>query len=138
MKLTTIGMDIAKNVFHLVELDSHGKQTHRKKLRRAQVIRFFVQHAVCTIAMEGCAGSHYWARELKALGHQVKLLPPQHVKGYLRGQKNDYNDAQGIAEASQRPTMRFVPIKSVTQQDLQNVHRQRERIKKERTAKLRK
>ena len=84
--------------------------------------------------MEACGGANYWAREIKALGHEVKLIAPQYVKPYVKGNKNDYNDAEAIAEAAQRPTMRFVPIKSVEQQDIQNLHRQRERIKKARTA----
>ena len=84
--------------------------------------------------MEACGSANYWAREFIALGHEVKLIAPQYVKPYVKGNKNDYNDAEGIAEAAQRPSMRFVPIKSVEQQDVQNFHRQRERIKKERTA----
>jgi len=84
--------------------------------------------------MEACGGANYWAREIKVLGHEVKLIAPQYVKPYVKGNKNDYNDAEAIAEAGQRPNMRFVPIKSVEQQDIQNFHRQRERIKKERTA----
>lgn len=88
----------------------------------------------CLIAMEACGGANYWAREFVALGHQVKLISPQYVKPFVKGNKNDYNDAEAIAEAVQRPNMRFVPIKSVEQQDVQNFHRQRERIKKERTA----
>jgi transposase len=133
MKLTTIGLDIAKGVFHLVELDHHGKQLHRKKLRRSQMHQFFVQHALCVIAMEGCAGSHYWAREFKAMGHQVKVLPPQHVKGYLRGQKNDYNDAQAIAEACQHGHIRPIAIKSIEQQDEQAFHRIRKQLVGEQT-----
>jgi transposase len=133
MKLTTIGLDIAKNVFHLVELDEHGKQTHRKKLRRSQIKEFFVQHPVCVIAMEGCAGCHYWAREFKAMGHEVKLLPPQHVKGYLRGQKNDYNDARAIAEACQHGYVRAVAIKGIEQQDEQAFHRARKQLVGEQT-----
>ncbi len=84
--------------------------------------------------MEACGGANYWAREMIALGHEVKLIAPQYVKPFVKGQKNDYNDAEAIAEAAQRPTMRFVPIKSVEQQDIQNLHCQRERIKKARTA----
>jgi transposase len=88
----------------------------------------------CLIAMEACGGANYWARELIALGHEVKLIAPQYVKPYVKGNKNDYNDAEAIAEAAQRPNMRFVPIKTVEQQDIANFHRQRERVKKERTA----
>ncbi len=88
----------------------------------------------CLIVMEACGGANYWAREFIALGHQVKLIAPQYVKPYVKGNKNDYNDAEAITEAAQRPSMRFVPIKTVEQQDVQNFHRQRERIKKERKA----
>ena len=132
MKITTIGLDIAKNVFHVVELDQHGKQILRKKLRRSQLMRFFVQHPVCMVAMEACGGSHYWAKEFKAMGHKVKLLPPQHVKGYLRGQKNDYNDAMAIAEACQHGHIRTVAIKGIEQLDEQAFHRIRRQLVGER------
>ena len=98
------------------------------------MLAYFAQLEPCLVAMEACGGANYWARELMALGHEVKLIAPQYVKPYVRGNKNDYNDAQGISEAVQRPDMRFVPIKSVEQQDIQNFHRQRELIKKERNA----
>ncbi len=88
----------------------------------------------CVIVMEACGGANYWAREFIKLGHQVKLIAPQYVKPYVKGNKNDYNDAEAIAEASQRSNMRFVPIKSIEQQDIQNFHRQRELIKKSRNA----
>ncbi len=95
---------------------------------------YFAHLKPCLVAMEACGGAHYWAREIRALGHEVKLIAPQYVKPYVKGNKNDYNDAEAIAEAAQRPNMRFVPLKSVEQQDIQNFHRQRERLKKERTA----
>jgi transposase len=132
MKVTTIGLDIAKNVFHMVELDQHGKQIHRKKLRRSQLMQFFVQHPIGMVAMESCAGSHYWAKEFIAMGHEVKLLPPQHVKGYLRGQKNDYNDATAIAEACQHGRIRAVAIKGIEQLDEQAFHRIRRQLVGER------
>lgn len=134
MKITTIGLDIAKSVFHLVAMNHVGRLVTKKQLKRKQVLAYMANIEPCLIAMEACSGANYWAREFKALGHQVKLIAPQYVKPYVKGNKNDYNDAEAIAEAAQRPSMRFVPIKSVEQQDVQNFHRQRERIKKERTA----
>ena len=134
MKITTIGLDIAKSVFHLFAVNSQGRFVKKKELKRNQVLAYLAKLEPCLIAMEACGGANYWARELIALGHQVKLIAPQYVKPYVKGNKNDYNDAEAIAEAAQRPNMRFVPIKSVEQQDVQNFHRQRERIKKERTA----
>jgi transposase len=134
MKITTIGLDIAKSVFHLYAVNQTGRFVKKKQLKRKQVLATMAKIEPCLIAMEACGGANYWARELITLGHQVKLIAPQYVKPYVKGNKNDYNDAEAIAEAAQRPTMRFVPIKSVEQQDIQNIHRQRERIKKERTA----
>lgn len=134
MKITTIGLDIAKTVFHLFAVSKTGRLVKKKQLKRKQVLAFMANLEPCLIVMEACGGANYWAREFIALGHQVKLIAPQYVKPFVKGNKNDYNDAEAIAEAAQRPTMRFVPIKSVEQQDVQNFHRQRERIKKERTA----
>ncbi|MFT5176016.1 MAG: transposase [Gammaproteobacteria bacterium] len=111
-----------------------GCYVKKKQLKRAQLLHFCAQLEPCVIAMEACGGANYWAREMIALGHEVKLIAPQYVKPFVKGNKNDYNDAEAIAEAAQRPTMRFVPIKSVEQQDIQNLHCQRERIKKARTA----
>ncbi len=111
-----------------------GRLVKKKQLKRKQVLEYIANVEPCLIAMEACGGANYWARELMALGHEVKLIAPQYVKPYVKGNKNDYNDAEAIAEAVQRPNMRFVPIKSIEQQDIQNIHRQRELIKKERTA----
>lgn len=133
-KISVIGLDLAKNIFHLMELSGSGNKFKRKKLRRAQVTAYFTNLAPAHIAMEACAGSHYWARRLKALGHEVELLPPQHVKAYLRGQKNDYNDARAIAEASLHGQIRPVPVKTVAQQDEQMLHRIREQVVRDRTA----
>lgn len=133
-KITTIGLDIAKSVFHLYAVNHMGRYVKKKQLKRKQVLSYMAKLEPCLIAMEACGGANYWAREFIARGHQVKLLAPQYVKPYVKGNKNDYNDAEAIAEAVQRPSMRFVPIKSVEQQDIQNFHRQRERIKGERTA----
>jgi len=134
MKITTIGLDIAKNIFHLYAVNRMGKTIKKKQLKRIKLLEYFAQLEPCTVAMEACGGANYWAREMQKLGHEVKLIAPQYVKPYVKGNKNDYNDAEAIAEAAQRPSMRFVPIKSVEQQDLQNIHRQRELIKKSRTA----
>ncbi len=134
MKITTIGLDIAKSIFHLCCVNKMGRLLKKKQLKRKQVLPYLARLEPCLVVMEACGGANYWAREIKALGHEVKLIAPQYVKPYVKGNKNDYNDAEGIAEAAQRANMRFVPIKTVAQQDIQNFHRQRERLKKERTA----
>ncbi len=125
-KITTVGLDLAKNTFHLVACDHRGKVVYRKRLTRSKVPAFFGQLPPCLIGMEACSTSHYWAREFSRLGHQVGLIPAQHVKAYRRGNKNDFNDANAIAEAVVRPELRTVPVKTVQQQDQQtlNVHRQ--------------
>lgn len=134
MKVTTAGIDIAKNVFHVVGVNDKGSVVLKKQLRRRDLIRFVAQRASCRIALEACGGAHHWAREFAKQGHEVKLIAPQYVKPYVRGNKHDYHDAQAIAEAAQRPGMRFVPIKSAAQQDIQAVHRVRERGVAARTA----
>jgi transposase len=133
-KLTTIGLDLAKNVFHVVGFDAHGKSVCRKRLRRGQVLGYFSQLPPCRVGMEACASAHYWGREIQALGHEVRLIPAQHVKPLVRGNKNDYNDALAIAEALGRPGLRFVGLKSAAQQDIQALHRLRARCVAERTA----
>lgn len=133
MKRNTIGLDLAKNIFHVVGLDHHGKQVFRKQLRRRQVANWFAQQPSSLVGIEACGSSHYWARKLTAMGHKVKLIAPQHVKAYLRGQKNDYNDAAAIAEAVNNPEVRFVPIKSAAQLDLQAVQRMRSKLIGDRT-----
>ena len=133
MKRNTIGLDLAKNIFHVVGFDHYGKQLFRKQLRRNQVTNWFVQQLPSLVGIEACSSSHYWARQLIAQGHEVKLIAPQHVKAFVRGQKNDYNDAAAIAEAVTRPQMRFVPIKSAVQLDLQALQRLRTRLIRERT-----
>lgn len=132
-KLTTIGIDLAKNTFALYGQGPKGQCGWKRKVRRNQLLEQLVRLEPCKIAMEACGSSHYWARQIKALGHQVELLPPQHVKGYLRGQKNDYNDAQAIAEACEHGRIRPVPIKSVQQQDDQVLHKLRQGVSKDRT-----
>jgi transposase len=133
-KITTIGLDLAKNVFHVVCCDEHGKVVGKKMLRRSKVLEYFSNLPRGLVGMEACASAHHWARELEALGHEVKLISPQHVKPYVRGNKNDYNDALAIAETVIRPEMRFVEIKTEAQQDIQALHRLRERRVQERTA----
>jgi len=133
-KITTIGLDLAKNIFHIIGCDKHGKVLKKKMLRRREVIPFFVQLPPCLIGMETCSGAHYWAHQLTSLGHQVKLIPAQYVKPFVQGNKNDYNDALAIAEAVVRPSMRFVTPKTTAQQDVQALHRLRERRLQERTA----
>ena len=133
-KITTIGLDLAKQVFHVVCCNKQGKLIGRKKLRRNQVLNYFANLQPCLVGMEACGAAHYWARKLQELGHQVRLIPAQHVKAYLRGNKNDYNDALAIAEAVVRPQMRFVAVKTSEEQDIQAIHRLRARRVQERTA----
>ena len=134
MNIITVGLDLAKNVFHVVCFNGHLKEVKKRMLRRHQVLQFFTQLPPCRVSMEACASSNYWGRELSALGHDVKLIPPQYVKPYLRGNKNDYNDARAIAEASTRPSMPFVAIKTVAEQDIQAIHRMRTQCIRARTA----
>lgn len=134
MKTTTIGLDIAKSIFHLVMVNATGQFMKKKQLRRKHLLAYVTRLEPSLIVMEACGGAHHWARQFMDLGHQVKLIAPQYVKPFVKGNKNDYNDALAIAEAAQRPSMRFVPLKTVEQQDIQNFHNQRERFKKARTA----
>lgn len=134
-KITTIGLDLAKNVFHAVCCNAHGKVIKKKTLKRSEVSLYFTQQPPCLLGMEACASAHYWARTLQALGHEVKLISPQYVKPFVRGNKNDYNDALAIAEAVVRPEMRFVSTKTTDQQDIQALHRLRERSIQDRTTK---
>jgi len=133
-KLSVLGIDIAKQVFHLVGMNEQGTILLRKRLYRAQVMAFIAQLPPALIGMEACGGAHYWARRFREHGHEVKLMAPQFVTPYRKANKNDMRDAEAIAEAVTRPTMRFVPVKSVAQQDLQALHRVRERLMKARTA----
>lgn len=129
-----IGMDISKYSFELWGADERGKQTLHKRLHRDKVTLFFGNFPRCTVALEACSTSQHWARKLKELGHEVMLIPAQHVIAYRRGTKNDRNDARAIAEAAARPSMRCVPVKTTEQQDLQAIHRVRERLVHSRTA----
>ena len=134
MNITTVGLDLAKSVFHVVCFNEHNKEVKKKMLRRNQVRQFFAQLSPCKVGMEACATSHYWGRELSALGHDVKLIPPQHVKPLVQGNKNDYNDACAIAEAVNRPRIQFVAIKTVAEHDMQAIHRMRSQCVRDRTA----
>jgi transposase len=133
-KLRVLGIDIAKQVFHLVGRDEHGTMQLRKRLARAQVMTFIAQLPPTLIGMEACRGAHYWARRMREHGHAVKWMAPQCVTPDRKAHKNDRQDAEAIAEAVPRPTMRLVPVKAVDQQDLQALHRVRERLMKARTA----
>ncbi len=133
-KCTTIGIDIGKNTFHLIGFDIRGSIVLRQKLSRGQLERRLVNMPACVIGMEACAGAHHIGRQLAALGHDVRLMPAKYVKPFLKGHKNDYRDAEAIAEAVERPTMRFVPLKSADQLDLQALHRVRSRLIGQRTA----
>jgi len=130
---TTIGIDLGKNTFHLVGLDRRGAIVSQLKLSRGQLERRLANVPPCLIGMEACSGSHHIGRRLTALGHDVRLIPAQYVKPFLKGHKNDYRDAEAIAEAVQRPTMRFVAIKTPEQMDLLALHRVRSRLVSQRT-----
>ena len=134
MKLHVVGIDLGKTVFHLVGLDSAGKVVIRKKCSRKQLLAFTANLEVDLIGMESCSGSHFLGRALREQGHEVRLMPAQYVKPYVQTNKSDYLDAEAIAEAVQRPRMRFVPIKTEEQLDLQALHRVRERWVMRRTA----
>ncbi|MEZ2796658.1 IS110 family transposase, partial [Escherichia ruysiae] len=134
MNIKRIGLDLAKNVFQIHGVDHHEKVVLRKTLRRAHMMTFFSGLSPCLIGIEACGSSHYWARELTRMGHTVRIIPPKLVKPYLKGNKNDANDAAAICEAISRPGMRFVALKSEAQQTLQAEHRVRARIIRERTA----
>lgn len=125
MQVSTIGIDLAKNVFQVHGVDAQGKVVLMRQLRRKQVLEFFAKISSCLVGMEACATGHHWAREIGKLGHEVKLIPPSYVKPYVRRQKNDAADAAAICEAVTRPSMRFVPVKSVEQQATLAVHRAR-------------
>ena len=136
MNIKRVGIDLAKQVFQLHGVDSQEKAVLRKQLRRAQMLDYFKKMPPCLIGMEACSSAHYWGRELQKLGHTVKLMAPQFVKPYVKSNKNDANDAEAICEAVARPTMRFVAIKSIAQQDIQAVHRIRSGLVQQRTAKV--
>jgi transposase len=133
MQITTIGLDIAKRVFQAHGVDATGAVVVRKRLRRSELPAFFAKLPPCLIGIEACATAHHWARELMALGHQVRLVPPSYVKAYVKRGKNDAADAEAICEAVTRPNMRFVPVKSTEQQGVLVLHRARELLVRQRT-----
>ena len=137
MKLMRIGVDLAKNVFQIHGVDCHEKPIWRQRLQRDLWLQALLEQAEpgCVIGMESCGGAHHWARQLEARGFQVKLIAPQFVKPYVKSNKNDANDAEAICEAMSRPSMRFVAIKTVEQQDIQATHRIRAGLIEQRTAK---
>jgi transposase len=134
MKITTIGIDLAKNVFQVHGVNEHGKTALKKQIKRDQMATFFVNLPPCLIGMEACGGAHYWARKLQGFGHTVKLMAPQFVKPYVKTNKNDAADAEAICEAVARPNMRFVPLKNVEQQAVLSLHRVRQGFVGARTA----
>src|SRR5579863_2206664 len=134
MEIHAIGIDLGKTLFHLVGLDSNGAVVVRKKCSRSQLLTFTANVRVHRIGMEACGGAHFLGRALRGQGHDARLMPAQYVKPYVKTNKSDYIDAEAIAEAVQRPSMRFVPLKTEEQLDLQAVHRVRERWVMRRTA----
>jgi transposase len=126
MSAAFIGLDLATSVFQVHGVDAQGKVVVTKRLRRDTVLAFFATLAPCVVGMEACAGSHFWAREITRLGHTVRLMAPQYVKAYVKRQKNDRADAEAICEAVQRPSMRFVAVKTEEQQSTLAIHRVRE------------
>jgi len=137
MKISRIGVDLAKNVFQLHGVDRRGQVVFKRRLRRDQWLRFVFANIEpdCVIGMEACGGAHHWARVLQARGYTVRLIPPQFVTPYVKSNKSDANDAEAICEAMSRPHMRFVSVKAVEQQDIQATHRIRSELMKQRTAK---
>lgn len=132
-EITTVGLDLAKNVFQVHGADARGGVVFRKKLRRSAVLEFFSKLPPCLVAMEACGGAHFWGRELARLGHDIRLIPPVYVKPFVKRQKNDAADAEAICEAAQRPNMRFVPVKSEETQGAASVFRVRELLIRQRT-----
>jgi len=131
--ITTIGIDLAKSVFQLHGVDAEGRPLLRRQLRRSQMLEFFQRQPACLIGMEACASAHYWARELIKLGHDVRLMQPSYVKGYVKRGKTDKADAEAICEAVSRPSMRFVPLKSEDTQALLMTHKAREFLVRQQT-----
>lgn len=134
MTIKTIGIDLAKNVFEICGLDGSGEIQLRRRVRRETLLRVVGEIPACVIGIEACTGAYFWQRQFEAFGHEVRIIAPQHVKPFGRRQKNDRNDAEAIAIAITQPRMRFVPKKSVTQQDIQSLHRARRRMVNHRTA----
>ncbi len=133
MNIATIGLDLAKHWFQVHGVDERGQTVVRRKLRRGEVLAYFRSLEPCLVGMEACATAHHWARELAALGHEVRLMPPGYVKAYVKRNKNDAADAEAICEAVTRPSMRFVPVKSAEQQAVLMLHRARNLLVRQRT-----
>ncbi|MBC8270131.1 MAG: IS110 family transposase [Rhodospirillaceae bacterium] len=133
-QLNIVAIDLAKHVFQVCTVSPHNKVLGNKQLSRSKLAASLANISPAIVAMEACYSSHYWARTFQAMGHEVKLIPAQHVKPFVRGNKNDRNDALAIAEAFKRPDLRFVPIKTVEQQDIQSLHRIRDRLSQQRVA----
>jgi transposase len=136
MEITTLGIDIAKSVFQLHGVDASGQTLVKKRLRRNQLLEFVAQLPRCLVGIEACGTSHHWAREIAALGHEVRLIPPTYVKPYVKRQKNDMADAEAICEAVTRPNMHFVPVKTPEQQGVLILHRTRKMLSRQRTMML--
>ena len=132
-EVTTIGLDIAKNVFHAHGADERGRVVFSKRISRGKLLDFFAAQPSCTVALEACGGAHHWARQLIHLGHEVRLIPPAYVKPFVKRHKNDAVDAEAICEAAQRPSMRFVAVKGEEQQAAGLVFRTRDLLVKQRT-----
>ena len=134
MQITTVGLDIAKNLFQVHGADARGRVLLKRKLARGKVLEFFATLPACLVGLEACGAAHYGARELTKLGHEVRLMPPQYVRPYVKTNKHDAADAEACCEAVQRPGMRFVPAKDEDQQAILVLHRVREQLLKQRTA----
>jgi transposase len=135
-QITVVGIDLAKHSFHLYGVDVHGRQIFSKKLSRSRLSAFLANLPPCMVAMEACGSAHYWARQFRTYGHEVRLIAPQFVKPFVKSNKNDAADAEAICEAAQRPNMRFVAVKTVEQQDIQSIHRMRSLAVEQRTAQI--
>jgi transposase len=133
-QVTTVGLDLAKNLFQVHGADAQGRPVLKRRLAREEVLEFFADLPPCLVGLEACAAAHYWARELRKLGHEVRLMPPQYVRPYVKTNKHDAADAEAICEAVTRPGMRFVPVKEEGQQALLMLHRVREQLLEQRTA----
>ena len=134
MSIETLGIDIAKTVFQLHGVNLNGRVILKRRVMRDQLLQVIAQTESCTIAIEACTGAFYWQRQFEALGHQVRIISPQYVKPFVRRQKNDGNDAEAICTAARQAHMRFVPKKTIEQQDIQALHRARQRMVNHRTA----
>ena len=134
MQVATIGLDIAKSVFQVPGVDARGRVVLRKRLARAKVLAVFANLPRWVVGLEACGGAHHWARELRKLGHDARLMPPQYVKAYVKTNKHDAADAEACCEAAQRPSMRVVPVKSEAQQATLMLHRVRDQLIGQRTA----